>query len=191
VVHVLSLLFLVSGGLWALAESALQLRQLFRRGHSTFTEWRSLAAILLAAGVAVLVARFVAPVVTVPIVPPRELALVAGLVLWCSGIALRLWSIRTLGRFFRVVVHVQEGHQVVQSGPYRLLRHPAYAGLLVTALGGCLAADNLVVLIVIFGLVSAALFYRIVVEERVLVSQLGQPYVDYAARTRRLIPGVW
>jgi protein-S-isoprenylcysteine O-methyltransferase len=47
-----------------------------------------------------------------------------------AGIGLRIWAIHTLGRFFRTVVVIQKDHQLVSDGPYRILRHPSYAGTL-------------------------------------------------------------
>ena len=73
--------------------------------------------------------------------PPRVfgVAVVTGTVLVAGGLALRLWAIRTLGRWFTSTVMVQDGQTVVESGPYRVLRHPSYTGALLTALGVTIA----------------------------------------------------
>src|ERR1041385_7191828 len=60
--------------------------------------------------------------------------LIGAVFIWC-GIALRLWSILTLGKFFRVTLTVQESHHVVTDGPYKYLRHPSYTGLLLALIG--------------------------------------------------------
>ena len=111
-----------------------------------------------------------------------------GIVLIVLGIVLRQWSMAVLGSFFSRTVGVQEGQRVVDSGPYRLVRHPSYTGglLIFTGLGVALQSWGAILLIVLmFGL---AFGYRMYVEERVLVSELGEEYVNYTRRTKRLIP---
>jgi len=111
-----------------------------------------------------------------------------GIVLMVLGIVLRQWSMAVLGSFFSGTVGVQEGQRVVETGPYRLVRHPSYTGVLLifTGLGLALQSWGAVLLIVLtFGL---AFGYRMYVEERVLVAELGEEYVRYTKRTKRLIP---
>jgi len=108
-----------------------------------------------------------------------------------AGVALRIWAIRHLGRFFTVDVGIQHGHEVIQDGPYRFVRHPSYSGSVLAVAGlGCLTFNWLgLILIVVCTLVAYAL--RIPVEEKALFAQFGQRYADYAARTKRLIPWVY
>jgi protein-S-isoprenylcysteine O-methyltransferase Ste14 len=115
----------------------------------------------------------------------------AGLVVFWAGFALRWWAVHTLGRFHQLTVVVQADHSVVDSGPYRLLRHPSYTGILLIMIGVGLAYDNALGaagagLVAFLGLLP-----RILVEERALADGLGQPYRDFARTHRRLIPGVW
>jgi protein-S-isoprenylcysteine O-methyltransferase Ste14 len=88
-------------------------------------------------------------------------------------------------------VHIQEDHHVVRSGPYRVLRHPSYTGLLVAVLGVSLLYGNWLSVLVFEALVIAGVLYRIRVEERVLLDGLGEDYAVYMRETNRLIPGVW
>ena len=114
-----------------------------------------------------------------------------GLTMMVLGIALRLWAVSTLRSFFSYVVRIKEGHRVVRDGPYRFIRHPAYAGSLLTILGIGFALQTwggVLVLAVVFGL---AFGYRIKVEEKALVAALGEEYVAYAKTTKRLIPFVF
>ena len=74
---------------------------------------------------------------------------VLGLALVWAGFGLRIWAIATLGRFFRRVVVVQDEHVVVRTGPYRLIRHPAYAGNLLLYAGLGFALGNLLSLAVL------------------------------------------
>ena len=107
-----------------------------------------------------------------------------------AGMLFRWTAIRTLGRFFTVDVTVHEGHVVVDSGPYRLVRHPSYTGLLLAFAGLGLSFQNWISIVALLLPVSLAFLSRIAQEERVLREALGQPYLDYCARTKRLLPGL-
>src|SRR5262249_9161903 len=72
----------------------------------------------------------------------RTAVLWLGVVLLLAGIALRWYAIRVLGRFFTRDVAIQAGQTVVESGPYRFIRHPSYTGTLLTLLGIGLAMTN-------------------------------------------------
>jgi protein-S-isoprenylcysteine O-methyltransferase Ste14 len=119
----------------------------------------------------------------------RITVFIVGLVLMVAGMALRWYSIRVLGASFTCEVSTRPGQAVVESGPYRWVRHPSYTGGLVTLLGVlvcCVNWASLPALIVAF----AGYAYRIRIEERALASDLGTPYRDYMRRTKRLIPFV-
>ena len=111
-----------------------------------------------------------------------------GIVLMVLGIVLRQWSIAVLGRFFSGTVGVQEGQKVVDTGPYRLVRHPGYTGGLLILAGLGLALQSWGAVLLLLLIIGPAYGYRIYVEERVLVSELGDEYVKYTKRTKRLIP---
>jgi protein-S-isoprenylcysteine O-methyltransferase len=111
--------------------------------------------------------------------------------LFVSGMALRIWAIRHLGRFFTVDVGIQQGHHVVEDGPYRFVRHPSYSGSLLALVGlGFLTLNWLgFFLIVTCAFLGFAL--RIPVEEKAMLAQFGAQYAEYAARTKRLIPWIY
>lgn len=104
------------------------------------------------------------------------------------GVWLRVWSVRTLGRFFRRTVMVQGAHRVIQEGPYAYIRHPSYSGFLLSAFGVGLLFGNWLALVVLFIIVFLAFLQRIAVEEGVLSRELGEPYQSYIKRSKRLIP---
>jgi protein-S-isoprenylcysteine O-methyltransferase Ste14 len=104
------------------------------------------------------------------------------------GTALRWYAVATLGRFFTVQVAAQASQPVIDVGPYRYVRHPAYAGMLLALIGFGLALGNWAGLIAMVVLPGAGFFYRIAVEEAALLSTLGEPYARYMRRTWRLIP---
>ena len=116
---------------------------------------------------------------------------VIGLVLIAFGYAFAAWALAE-NRFFSVVVRIQRerGHVVCDTGPYRLVRHPGYAGNLLALFGILLALSSVWTLI---PLAVAALItvIRTVLEDRTLQEELPG-YRDYARRVRsRLIPGIY
>jgi protein-S-isoprenylcysteine O-methyltransferase Ste14 len=117
----------------------------------------------------------------------RTAVFIVGLVLMLAGMALRWYSIRVLGTSFTCDVSTRPGQQVVQTGPYRWVRHPSYTGGLVTVLGVLLCCCNVASLAALI-VVVAGYAYRIRIEERALAKELGPPYLDYIRRTKRLIP---
>jgi protein-S-isoprenylcysteine O-methyltransferase Ste14 len=111
-----------------------------------------------------------------------------GIFLMLLGVVVRQWAIAVLGRFFSLNVQVVEGHQVVDKGPYRLIRHPSYTGILITFIGISLAVQSLGALLVLLAVFSVSFGYRMKVEEKTLLSELGDAYASYMKRTKRIIP---
>jgi len=116
---------------------------------------------------------------------------VLGAVIGWVGLLLRWWSFASLGRYFTVVLKTSDDQPVVERGPYRVLRHPSYTGLLLAVVGAGLMLGNWVAATAAVGLVLIALVYRIRIEEHALTAALGDPYRQFAASRARLIPYVW
>jgi len=114
-----------------------------------------------------------------------------GIAMILSGAALRDWAIVSLGRYFRREVTIEPGQRIVRRGPYRVLRHPSYAGLLLSLAGLGLAFGSWVGSAVVLLTVLVGMLPRIRVEERALARTFGAEYTDYAASTWRLVPYVW
>ena len=111
--------------------------------------------------------------------------------LFWLGIALRLWAILTLGRLFRTKVLVLDDHRLVTSGPYRVLRHPAYAGGVMTLTGLGLAFGNWLSALGAFVCILLAYAWRIRVEEKALHARFGTSFDQHRRRTWAVIPLVW
>ena len=114
-----------------------------------------------------------------------------GMFLIVPGSVLFVWARRVLGHFYSGHVSVIEGQQLVQDGPYHFIRHPAYAGYLLIAMGLALGYSSLVGLVAILALLLPSLVYRINVEEKLLFEYFGEIYSRYRSRTKRLLPGIW
>ena len=114
-----------------------------------------------------------------------------GLALLCAGIIIRWTAIYTLGKYFTGTVLIKEDHQLIRSGLYKHLRHPAYTGALLAHLGLGLSFSNWFSL----GLSSIPFFiaalYRMHHEERALREVFGEAYIGYSRGTKRLIPKLY
>lgn len=121
----------------------------------------------------------------------RAMFFFAGIFLMFAGMALRLYSMRILGRYFTFQVAVHADQTVIEAGPYRYIRHPSYTGALITLTGLGLALGNWAGLIVLLATMAVGYGYRILIEESALVASIGEPYKKYMARTHRLIPYVF
>jgi protein-S-isoprenylcysteine O-methyltransferase len=123
--------------------------------------------------------------------PLGEWALWAGAAVALGGMALRVWSIATLGRYFTYLVMVTPDQKVVEAGPYRLLRHPSYTGGLATGVGIGLSLRFGLAPLIIGATTLLGYMIRMGVEERALAEGIGEPYRAYMTRTKRLIPFIW
>src|SRR5947207_7663418 len=115
----------------------------------------------------------------------------AGVVLFVAGLLLRWWAIVTLGRFFTVDVTIEKDHELVERGPFRMVRHPSYTGLLLAFAGLALSLVNCACLLIILIPIGAAFIHRMNVEEDALSRALGPRYAEYMKRTKRLVPFVY
>jgi protein-S-isoprenylcysteine O-methyltransferase Ste14 len=125
------------------------------------------------------------------ITPLPEWLFIVGICLMSLGIFVREWAITTLRGLFLFTVGVRQDHKVIQSGPYRLVRHPAYSGSILTMVGLGLATQSAVAVLILAAVCGIAYGYRIHVEEPALVRELGDQYLQYMKRTKRLIPFVF
>src|SRR5262245_34861152 len=115
----------------------------------------------------------------------------AGGVVFALGLVLRWYAIVYLGRFFTVNVAIHSQHEVIDTGPYRLIRHPSYTGALLAFLGLALCLSNWVSLAVVVIPTFFAFRRRMSVEEHALANGLGSPYTTYMKRTKRLVPFIY
>lgn len=118
-------------------------------------------------------------------------ARVIGVVIYAMGLGLRWYAIIYLGRFFTVNVAIATDHQLIDTGPYRYVRHPSYTGALAAFLGLGLVLANWASVALVTIPIFAVFARRMRVEEAALLQGLGAQYRAYMDRTQRLIPGVY
>jgi protein-S-isoprenylcysteine O-methyltransferase Ste14 len=112
-----------------------------------------------------------------------------GVVICAAGFAFAIWARRTLATNWSAEPTIKEGHELITAGPYRLVRHPIYTGILVALLGTELVGGRVKNLfLVLFAVVI--LYVKLRIEESLMMRQFPQAYADYKARTKTLIPYV-
>jgi len=114
-----------------------------------------------------------------------------GMILVFLGSVLFVWARRALRVHYSGHISIKQGQELVQQGPYRIIRHLAYMGYLLMAPGIALGYASLAGLVAIFVFPLPSLLYRVKVEEKFLIEHFGEPYRRYAGRTRRFLPGIW
>lgn len=143
-----------------------------------------------------IIASIAAAAIVVARVPTTQSRVLVELRSWwfaiyVAGIVLRWWAIVHLGRFFTVNLAIATDHHVVDTGPYRLIRHPSYTGALMAFTGFGLSVGNWLAFLVAVVPIAAAFLRRITIEEQALRRGLGEPYEAYTRRTRRLVPYIY
>jgi protein-S-isoprenylcysteine O-methyltransferase Ste14 len=112
----------------------------------------------------------------------------AGVALCVAGLAVAVWARVHLGRNWGMPMTQKAEPELVTSGPYGLVRHPIYSGLLVAVLGTALVTNLLGVAII--ALMTGYFYYCASVEERNLTATFPVAYPAYRSRTKMLIPHV-
>jgi protein-S-isoprenylcysteine O-methyltransferase len=114
-----------------------------------------------------------------------------GVAVMIAGLAIRWYSIIYLGRLFTVNVAIAADHQLIDTGPYRRVRHPSYTAALLAFLGLGICMQNWASLLILMTGTSAAFLYRMRVEEAALTGAFGARYQLYMQHTARLVPGLY
>jgi len=112
-----------------------------------------------------------------------------GVVLCLAGMSVLVWARQSLGRNWSQTVSAKEGHELVTSGPYRVVRHPMYAGGLLACLGSAVACGG--TWIVLLFVLGSLFLWRVAAEDRLMARQFPHEYPAYRRRTKRLVPFVF
>lgn len=127
------------------------------------------------------------PVLGAYILPPDWAQYVIGVVLTIAGLGFTVWARRTLGRNWSGLVTVKADHELIRTGPYALVRHPIYTGLLLAFVGSAIARDQwravLGLLMIVIGL-----WRKLKLEERWMTETFGEAYARYRQEVRALVP---
>jgi protein-S-isoprenylcysteine O-methyltransferase Ste14 len=116
----------------------------------------------------------------------RTVGIAADLVT-AAGLVVTLWARAVLAGNWSAVVVIKEGHELIERGPYRYVRHPIYSGILMMFLG-VVVIDGRLGAAIVFAVVLAGLWFKSRLEERLLTRHFPAAYPTYQARTAALIP---
>ncbi len=131
------------------------------------------------------------PGLDLPVTPPDARFGAVGVALALAGIAFAIWARLVLGaNWSGLVMRVKEGQELVQTGPYAIVRHPIYAGLLAAILGTALTVGTLASYLAVAAALAGILM-RVEVEERLMAAEFGAAHDAFRGRTRKLVPFVW
>ena len=119
--------------------------------------------------------------------PPSDAIYGAGTTLLAAGLVFMVWARRRLGGNWSGWVTLKEDHELIRSGPYRFVRHPIYAGLLVALLGTAIALGRWRDVIALM-FTTVAVLHKMRVEERFLAESFPEDYARYRAEVPALIP---
>ena len=124
------------------------------------------------------------------LIPANTLTGLLGLVINICGVAFAIWARKTLGNNWSGDVTLKKEHELVQSGPYKFVRHPIYTGFEIGLLGVAITVGQLKGLVGL-SLAVACHYYKTTMEEKIMYQQFGERYAEYAKRVKRLVPFVF
>lgn len=105
-----------------------------------------------------------------------------------TGDLLFIWSHKSLGKNWSPILEIRKGHTLVTDGPYRFIRHPMYAAILLIGIGVSFLSANWIVTLSYMLPVICLYMVRVSDEEKMMAEQFGNEYREYIKRTGRLIP---
>jgi protein-S-isoprenylcysteine O-methyltransferase Ste14 len=111
-----------------------------------------------------------------------------GMALIVIGLMIRIHSILTLKQFFTYSIAKVANHKIIETGLYKFIRHPGYLGQLIIFIGISTSISNWLSILVMMIPITLGYLYRIKVEEIFMIEQLGEDYLNYQERTKRIIP---
>jgi protein-S-isoprenylcysteine O-methyltransferase Ste14 len=120
--------------------------------------------------------------------PVCFVAVGTGLVLYALALVVRLWAIRTLGRYWSLHLEIRQDHQLVTEGVYRHMRHPAYSAIMLEVVSVPLVANAYGMLVFAIGWYVTLILLRWHREEREMVSKFGEQYEQYRREVPAFVP---
>jgi protein-S-isoprenylcysteine O-methyltransferase Ste14 len=191
--HAAGLLFLIVILAWGAMELAEYSQgQEARKGATRIGRRGSWIAAVIACLIGTNVVLYLGPhFVSAAEIRPAAAAFAVGLAILLAGLVLRGWSFKALGQYFTFTIMVSSDQPVVTGGPYRVLRHPSYTGVLLACAGVGLAAANWIAFAGLTLLPLVLILWRIHIEESALLGTLGDRYRSYASEHKRLVPLIW
>jgi protein-S-isoprenylcysteine O-methyltransferase Ste14 len=187
----LQLFWLILGTTWAVIEIVIALKTRVKFTTIGHLEYRSERLIWIVVAIALFSALWVKQMHLVALPVSMFYRQLIAIVLFLVGLALRCYAVFSLGKFFSTTVMTSEQHILVERGPYRFIRHPAYTGLFVSFFAAGLAMGDVLALLTLISPIAYVLTQRIRIEERWLTDHFGKVYDSYSLRTKKLLPWIY
>ena len=179
------ILWLVFAIVWLLA--ALTSKRAVRRQSNASRFFQGAVVIL---GFLLVLQPWRAQAMNIRFIPVTEGATVLGMAFTATGIAFAFWARLAIGRNWSGTVTVKQNHQLIRNGPYGIVRHPIYSGVLLAMLGTAIGYGKVVCLIGL-GLTFVGFWSKWKIEERFMAEQFGAQYIEYQREVKAVIPGVF
>ncbi|MGO9893681.1 MAG: methyltransferase [Bryobacteraceae bacterium] len=179
-----TVLWVLYAAVWVVA--ALGSKRTIRRQSATSTILHSL---LVTVGFLLIFQPWRLGWLNVRFLPDTRTTAICGLAITAAGIGFAFWARFTLGGNWSSTVTIKEDHRLIQRGPYRIVRHPIYSGILLAAVGTAIGYGMAPCLIG----VAIAFFHfwtKWRIEERFMVEQFGAQYIQYRQEVKALVPGM-
>ena len=124
------------------------------------------------------------------IIPVNEITGMCGAIVSTSGVAFAIWARKTLGDNWSGNVTIKREHELIQSGPYKIVRHPIYTGFEICFLGAAVTIGQLKGFAAL-GIIFLNHLNKIKLEEKIMCEQFPEEYARYSKRVKRLIPFIF
>ncbi|MFH1564069.1 MAG: isoprenylcysteine carboxylmethyltransferase family protein [Nitrospirota bacterium] len=112
----------------------------------------------------------------------------SGLIMYTSGLLLRRWAVNTLSEFWSLHIEIKENHNLIKNGPYKYVRHPNYLATILKGIGFSLIPNSFYILFYVLCIYIPVRIIRIYLEEKELIKQFGQEYINYKREVPALFP---
>ena len=132
---------------------------------------------------------FVTGWLTTRLTPESAAVVLAGVVLTAAGLLFSVWARFVLGSNWSGTVTIKQNHELIQRGPYQIVRHPIYTGILMALLGTAFIY-GITRCFVGIPIVALGFWLKLQIEEQFMLQQFGAQYADYRQQVRALIPFV-
>jgi protein-S-isoprenylcysteine O-methyltransferase Ste14 len=182
-----SIAMIIISSLWLLSEILINLLTRSRKSEADSHDQNSMGVIWIIVLISIATGVFIA--FSFPHF--GEIKYFSGISLMIAGISVRLFTVFSLKSLFNANVAIHHDHRLKTDGIFKIVRHPSYSGSLLTFLGFGLILGNWLSLLIVFLPVLSAFLYRINIEEKALLNEFKDEYIDYQKKTKKLIPYVY
>jgi protein-S-isoprenylcysteine O-methyltransferase Ste14 len=187
----ISLLWYVLFYGWTTSEILIAVVMRTRRGGGNVLDRGSMAILWVTIVAAITAGEWIAATTPENMYGGAHGLKIAAIAVMSAGLVIRWTAILSLGKAFSANVAIRDAQTVYQSGLYRLVRHPSYTGLFLVFVAVALEGRNWLAAAIVLAPTTAAVLYRIHVEEAALNAAFGAQYEAYSEKTKWLIPGIY